>query len=140
MPAVGDRRHATRDRAERLRQAGEWLQGTRARRGLTAKELARRVDVAPQLVSNWETGRTAVSDEMAHRLAHTLALPVLTVRRGLRMWVPDEPSQPLSVDELIEQDPLLTRRDKDDLLSYLRIVRTVRRAGESVQARDERFG
>src|SRR5512146_800087 len=75
----------------------------------------------PQVVSNWETGRTAVPDEMAHHLSRTLELPVLAVRRGLRMWVPDEPGQVQSVEELIEQDPLLATRDKDDLLSYLRI-------------------
>lgn len=48
MPPVGDRRRGGHDRVERLRRAGEWLQETRARRGLTAKELARRLDVAPR--------------------------------------------------------------------------------------------
>lgn len=90
-------------------------------------------------MSNWETGRTAVSDEMAHHLSRTLELPVLAVRRGLRMWVPDEPDRVQSVEELIEQDPLLTPRDKDDLLSYLRIVRTVRRAGDDRQPRGEQL-
>ncbi|HMA46872.1 MAG TPA: hypothetical protein VKP11_06700 [Frankiaceae bacterium] len=56
------------------------------------------------------------------------------------MWVPDEPGQVQSVEELIEQDPLLTPRDKDDLLSYLRIVRTVRRAGDGRQPRGEQLG
>ncbi len=75
MPAVGDRRHGRPDRAERLHLAGGWLQEARTQRRLTAKELARRLDVAPQVVSNWETGRTAVSDEMAHHLSCALELP-----------------------------------------------------------------
>ena len=130
---AGQQRRGSRDRAERLRAAAVWLQEQRARRGMTARELASLLGVAPQVVSNWETAKSVVSDEMADEVARVFHLPVLVVRRGLSLWVPEEPggAPAPSVEELIEQDPLLTPQDKNDLVVYLRTLRAVRRAGRT---------
>jgi transcriptional regulator with XRE-family HTH domain len=128
---AGQQRRGSRDRGERLRAAAVWLQEQRARRGMTARELASLLGVAPQVVSNWETAKSVVSDDMADELARVFDLSVLVVRRGLSLWVPEEGGglRAPSVEELIEEDPLLTAQDKNDLVVYLRTLRAVRRAG-----------
>lgn len=79
-------------RREQLERAGQWLREQRHRRGMSARELANALDIAPQSVNNWETGKNAVSDEGAAQIADVLDMPEIDVRRGLRLWVPDDES------------------------------------------------
>jgi len=88
-------------RRERLATAGRWLVKQRSLIGryATAAEFARALGTSAANVSNYETGKAEVSDDMAERIAEVLGLPILDVRRGLRLWVPPrgEPVQPNSL-------------------------------------------
>ena len=88
-------------RRERLDAAGRWLVRQRSLVGRfdTAAEFARALGTSAANVSNYETGKAEVSDDMAERIADVLGLPILDVRRGLRLWVPPrgEPVQPQSL-------------------------------------------
>ena len=88
-------------RRERLDAAGRWLVKQRSLVGRfdTAAEFARALGTSAANVSNYETGKAEVSDDMAERIAEVLGLPILDVRRGLRLWVPPrgEPVQPNSL-------------------------------------------
>lgn len=77
-------------RREQLEQAGRWLRTQRERRGMSARQLATALDIAPQSVNNWETGKNAVSDEGAARIADVFDMDEIDVRRGLGLWVPEE--------------------------------------------------
>ena len=115
-------------RRERLATAGRWLVKQRSLVGRydTAAEFARALGTSPANVSNYETGKAEVSDEMAERIATVLGLSILDVRRGLRLWVPPagEPVQPQSLRGL----PLptiqamlaeLPRKQQDQLMAAL---------------------
>src|SRR5215472_15303601 len=88
-------------RRERLATAGRWLVKQRSLVGryATAAEFARALGTSAANVSNYETGKAEVSDDMAERIADVLGLPILDVRRGLGLWVPKagEPVQPQSL-------------------------------------------
>lgn len=73
------------------RRAGSWLRGARERRGFTtAREFAAALGWEQQLVSNYETGRSSVSDERADEIARVLRMDILDVRRGLGLWTPED--------------------------------------------------
>ncbi|MGH9248910.1 MAG: helix-turn-helix domain-containing protein [Acidimicrobiales bacterium] len=84
------------DKRTRLAQAGAWLRETRERRGFhKVVDFAREIGVDPSMVSNYELGKSAVDDERAEQIAAVLRMPILEVRRGLHMWVPDQ--QPVDI-------------------------------------------
>jgi transcriptional regulator with XRE-family HTH domain len=79
--------------------AGKWLREARERRGFqTAGALARRMGVSDSLISRYETGVSAVSDDRAEQIAEALGMDLIEVRRGLGLWVPEE--RPL--DEIMD--------------------------------------
>lgn len=75
---------------------------------MSARQLANALDIAPQSVNNWETGKNAVSDEGAAQIADVLDMPEIDVRRGLRLWVPDDERHPAAVDD--EHAALIARQ------------------------------
>lgn len=87
------------------RLAGQWLREQRERRGLTVRQLAGRLDVATQVIYDWQNGKNRVSDDNAARLAEILGLPELEARRHLGLWVP-EPTGRYSVEERTVQGPV----------------------------------
>jgi len=120
-------------RRERLIAAGRWLVKQRSLVGRfdTAAEFARALGTSAANVSNYETGKAEVSDEMAERIATVLVLPILDVRRGLGLWVPKagDPMRPQSLHGLplptiqaMLQD--LPVRDQDKLMAGLLRART----------------
>lgn len=88
-------------------------------RGLhTAGALARRMGVSDSLISRIETGATAVTNERAEQIAQALEMDIITVRRNLGLWVPDDEAaddesaaSPVMAEltERLAQDPDLAR-------------------------------
>lgn len=81
------------DRREQLIKAGEWLRHQRERQHLTVRELATQLDVTTQMVYDWQNGKNSVSDDRADQIAELFGLDIITVRRGLGLWVPDSDEQ-----------------------------------------------
>lgn len=112
----------------RQRQAGLWLRRARTSHGFeSAGELARALEVDPSVVSRYERGLGGVPDDRAEQIAKVLRLPVIEVRRGLGLWVPDdaaetdrEPEELTAADvarqiaELADQLAKLPRRDDEN--------------------------
>lgn len=95
--------------------------------------------VSDSLVSRIETGMTAVTDERAEQIAAALDMDILTVRRNLGLWVPDEPPRPRSTmdevertldesEEIVRQLRSLPPRDRDTVAA---IVETLRKRAET---------
>lgn len=83
--------HVRVERRERLAAAGQWLRAQREKRGLSARQVADRLGVLPQTVYSWEAGKTGVDDDArAEQIAELFGVSVLTARRNLGLWVPDE--------------------------------------------------
>lgn len=97
--------------------AGLWLRSARERRGFqTAGALARRMGVSGSLISRYETGISAVSDERAEQIADALDMNIIDVRRGLGLWVPaDEPGTP--------GGPASDRRPPDEVIDDVAALR-----------------
>lgn len=51
------------------------------------------------MVSNYETGRSEISDERAEQLAEVLGMDIIDVRRNLGLWVPDDQADDDDQDE-----------------------------------------
>lgn len=128
------------ERRDRLVSAGRWLRQERQRRGYpTAAAFARALGIDKGLISNYETGRTAVPDERAERIADVFGMDILEVRRNLGLWVPDEPRRPRSTmdevertldesEEIVRQLRSLPPRDRDTVAA---IVETLRKRAET---------
>lgn len=100
---------------EQQEAAGRWLRDTREQRGYaTAAELARRLAVSPALISRYETGLSAVSDDRAEQIAEALGMDLMEVRRGLGLWVPPPDSRPDSELRSDLRDQLRRLRDAMD--------------------------
>lgn len=95
--------------------------------------------VSDSLVSRIETGMTAVTDERAEQIAAALDMDILTVRRNLGLWVPDEPPRTGSTmdevertldesEEIVRQLRSLPPRDRDTVAA---IVETLRKRAET---------
>lgn len=83
--------------------AGRWLVEKRSLHGrLTAAEFARRLEITPSRLSSYERGVAGVDDDMAQRIADVLSLPILEVRRGLGLWVPEDQSDAAMIQSLAE--------------------------------------
>ncbi|MGH9251619.1 MAG: helix-turn-helix domain-containing protein [Acidimicrobiales bacterium] len=79
------------EKRARLTAAGQWLRHAREQRGFTTgKSFADALGMDPSQLSKYESGVYEVTDERAKQIAAVLRLPVVNVRRGLGMWVPDE--------------------------------------------------
>lgn len=111
---------------EQLEAAGHWLRDQRERRGMSVRAFAAKLDVATQMVYDWQNGKVGVSDERASQVADVLDLPELEVRRGLGLWVPDEENARESetededVEQLMRRVRQMPREDRRALLRLLR--------------------
>lgn len=118
------------ERRERLARAGAWLREARSRRYPKAVDFARALGIERSLLSRYETGASEVPDERAETIARVLGIDIITVRRNLGLWVPDERS-PMDqaeammdenerlVAELLERVRRLNRRKQEALLDML---------------------
>lgn len=89
LPCITCNAVSVSSKREQQEAAGQWLRQARERKGFaTVGALARRLDVSESLVSRYETGLSAVSDERAAKIAEILELPLIEVRRNLGLWVP----------------------------------------------------
>ena len=115
---------------QQLEEAGRWLRRERERRGLrTAGALARRMGVSDSLISRIETGATSATDERAEQIAEALSLDIITVRRNLGLWVPDDRSPMDRAEEVMEENERLVelfsrirrmnRRKQEALLDFV---------------------
>lgn len=136
-----------RDR-ERLEDAGRWLRDQRERRGLSVREFASKLDVSTPVVYDWQNGKMGVSDERAAQIADVLDMPEIDVRRGLRLWVPDDERHPAAVDD--EHAALIARQRRaiwdglaDDPEERDRLLadfdRELERAAETYSSRMQRY-
>lgn len=48
------------------------------------------IGASKEVVSNYETGRSAVPSDRAERIAEALDMDIITVRRNLGLWVPPD--------------------------------------------------
>ncbi|GAA2298564.1 hypothetical protein GCM10010402_66490 [Actinomadura luteofluorescens] len=102
---------ASEDRRDRLARAGAWLRDQREQRGITSQaELARRLGWDRSLVSNYEIGKTEMPDDRAEQLAEFLGLDIITVRRGLGLWVPR--SDPRRSPDMDEAEAMLDENER----------------------------
>ena len=63
-------------------RVGNLLAGARLKAGLTQTQLAKRLGIRQNMVSDYERGRRAYSDSMAGRLSKTLHVKVERLRYG----------------------------------------------------------
>lgn len=131
-----DRSNRAADRSERQRRGGEWLRAAREDRGLSPAQFAAKLGIHPAMISNYELGKSAISDERAEGIAAALDMDLVSVRRGLGLWVPEGRAAATSgreqrveqalakLREALEEDGLLSKRDVDDLVRYGRFLAT----------------
>lgn len=106
--------------------AGRWLREARERRGYrTAGALARRMGVSDSLISRYETGVSSVSDDRAEQIAVALNMNIITVRRGLGLWVPEDSTEDDLDDEIYETENLTPEEER--LIERLRTDPEMRR-------------
>lgn len=97
------------------RKPGEWLKHERERRDMSVRELATKLDVATQVIYDWQNGKNAVSDKRAEEIARVFRMNIIDVRRELGLWVPPEHREDTDRDEDIENLSVseLARRIKE---------------------------
>jgi len=78
------------ERTERLQAAGAWLRTQREARGWTGSEFARRLGILQVRVSAYERGQYEVPPSAAEKIAETIDVPLIEVRRHLGLWVPSD--------------------------------------------------
>lgn len=108
------------------RRVGAWLRDSRIRAGYrTTSDLARALGINQASISAYETGKTPLPEDRIPAFANALRIPVIDLRRGLELWVPDglEP-RPMTPEEAIEADDTLGPGGRRMMLSLLREVRT----------------
>lgn len=107
------------DRRRQLEEAGRWLRTAREQHGSNVRRFAAELDVTTQAVYNWESGKNAVDDDRANRIAKVLSMDIIEVRRNLGLWTP-----PAGDDELTEPE------DDPELLRLIRQAERERAAGD----------
>ncbi|WP_187335472.1 helix-turn-helix transcriptional regulator [Novosphingopyxis iocasae] len=60
--------------------------------GLSKSELARRVEVSPTAVNNWEENGVVPRIEVAHKLSEVLEVSFVQLMSSNRKWEPDQTS------------------------------------------------
>ncbi|TYK47189.1 helix-turn-helix domain-containing protein [Actinomadura decatromicini] len=79
------------DKGSTSDDAGRWLREQRERRGIRSQaELARLLGWDKTAVNNYETRGTKMPNDRAKQIADFFHLDVITVRRNLGLWVPDD--------------------------------------------------
>lgn len=107
------------DRLDRRVAAAKWLRETREARGYsTAGAFARALGIERYQLSNWETGRSAIGDDDAARIAETLGMPEIQVRRGLGLWVPREPDTEADLPSPGDFEAIVTQLPDGSEVSY----------------------
>lgn len=132
------------DRREQLAQAGRWLRLMREQRDMSARDFANAIDVATQAVYNWESGKNAVTDERADRIAELFGVDVIEVRRNLGLWIPPEraPGAVESADDRLDRLYAKWRADpgrRERLRQVLEDMTEEPPADESAEDRMERL-
>jgi transcriptional regulator with XRE-family HTH domain len=125
-------------RRDRLEAAGRWLRRARERRGYqTAADFARALQVDQSLISRYERGISAVSDERAEQIAQVLRMDIVDVRSGLRLWVPRElvgrAARPAKADDTELQELIAQAEDNPILRDALLAVKRMNEARQQSQ-------
>jgi hypothetical protein len=94
------------------------------RKAISVRRLADALNVTPKTVYDWRDDRTAISEERIPRLADTLGMQEIEVRRGLGFWVPNG-EQAAPARDAAELEEIIT-----DLASVLDRFRRWRRESE----------
>jgi transcriptional regulator with XRE-family HTH domain len=96
-------------KADQTPEAGQWIREQREARGLSVREFAAEMDVATQVIYEWQNGKSAVSEQRVEQLAEVLGVSIIEARRNLGYWVPEEVDgiptwrlRTLTEDELFE--------------------------------------
>lgn len=105
------------DSRERLVEAGEWLKATRQEKGMSVRQLAAEIDVATQVIYDWQNGKNAVSEDNAAKIAQAFEMDLIQVRRNLGLWVPDDPGT--TARGTREQAEAAARNELDELQRLL---------------------
>jgi transcriptional regulator with XRE-family HTH domain len=87
---------------------GEWLARQIGRRGVTVRQIAEALGVTTKTVYDWQSGKTAISEERVPRLAEILSVSELEARRGLGFWVPSG-DEPPPIDSRLDEMETLAR-------------------------------
>lgn len=90
------------------------------RRGASVRQIAEALEVTTKTVYDWQSGKTAISEERVPRLAEVLGVTELQARRGLGFWVPERDEKPPAVDRRLDEMETLAR-------SLLDLVEEIRR-------------
>jgi transcriptional regulator with XRE-family HTH domain len=143
---------STRGRRTEPTPAGRWLRQQRERLGIaTQAELDRRLGWNKGTVNNYETRDVMVSDDRAEQLAELFGLDIITVRRNLGLWVPDDDAHrrrgglAVPTDEELRRsglrpetvEALLAMRRSVERLVRKRDEAAIRRANRILEALDE---
>lgn len=122
---------------------------------MSVRQLANHLDVATQVIYDWQNGKNAVNTERAQQIAHLFELDIIEVRRNLGLWVPDEqPSSPAeqadppplalwdAAEEHLWRTPILSRSRRTQLIKVLRALNAVpeEEPEEEPEDREERKG
>lgn len=123
------------DRLSQRARAGRWLREQRQRRGFaTAAEFGRAIGVSKEVASNYEVGRSSVPDDRAEGIAKALGLDIITVRRNLGLWVPDD--VPAEVEQLPSLEKVLDTMSLEELVEAN--VRLAQRIIDRQKEREQR--
>jgi len=109
------------------------LRALLAERGMSQRELARRLGVSAQAVNSWFTGGITPGRENVERVEDELAVEPRGWLLDLAGYSPGGPQATVSPEVAIRADPGLHPEDKRALLHVLRIARQRNtQAGESL--------
>lgn len=86
---------------------------------MSVRQLAGKLDVATQVVYDWQNGKNAVSDENAARLAELWGMSEVAVRRNLGLWVPGDTPEPDADEDVLEYRRDIVRRQVQAAIEHL---------------------
>lgn len=113
------------DQQELQRHAGQWLREARQNAKITSRDFAYALGISTAQLSNYELGKHRFTDERAEQIAGALRLPIVDVRLGLGLWVPDglEP-RTMTPEEAITADASLRPGQRELALAMIETIRS----------------
>lgn len=101
--------------------------------GMSQRELARRLDVTPQAITNWVRGHGRPGRDNLVRLEDILGLPRGELMTMFGYRSPDDTERLVTLEEAIRADPEISPENKRALLRFVKMARSEAEAAEAEQ-------